>query len=310
MSISESNLIQTLTRKISSTLRVSMPATIENYDFKTQKASVQIDMQELYDNDTAIGYPVITNVPVIFPKSGGASVTMPVLRGDSCLILFMDRDITRWLLGASLAPPSSPRYHNLNDAVAIMGLSPLANQSPAKNNTDLLITYDDSSISLKPKGQIEITSANLLKVKSKDIAIECDNACIKAEGGITIESAKALNIKAENIVINCNNASIKASGAINTEVANFTQKGKLIIDGDIEVKGESLLNGNTNIKSNIEVSGTSSLKGNITCNGTIKGAAIKTNSGVDLADHKHSYKEAQSGSNPTLVTPSVTGGAT
>lgn len=310
MTITESNLIHTLTRKISGAIRVSMPGTIEEYDFKSQKASVKIDMQESYDGDTSVDYPVLTDVPVIFPKSGGASFTMPVERGDSCLVFFLDRDIGKWLLGASNAVPSSRRYHNLNDAVALMGLSPFTSPSAAENNTDVLLSYDGSNITLKPKGEIDIKCANLLKIKSKDISIECNNAYLRSEGDITIESAKALNIKAENINVNCNNASIKASGEINTETPNFKQKGNFVIDGDIEVKGSSVLQGNTSIKSNIEVSGNSFLKGNTSCSGTIKGAAIKTNSGKDLATHKHSYKEAQSGSNPTIVVPSVTGGAT
>lgn len=304
------DFIQQLTRKISGSIRVSMPATIEEYDFKTQKASVKIDMQELYDNDTAIDYPVLTNVPVIFPRSGGASLTMPVIRGDTCLVFFLDRDITSWLLGANGGIANSQRHHDLNDAVAIMGLSPFTAKSSAKSNTDVLLTYDGSEIVLKPKGEIDIHSAKSLNIKTEDIDIDCANAKIKASGDVAIEIAKAINIKAENVVINCTNANIKATGKIETETPSFTQKGKMVIDGDIEVKGTSVLRGNTNIESNIEVAGSSSLKGNTTCDGTISGSVVKTSSGIDLATHKHTYNEAQAGSQPTIVKPSITGGAT
>ena len=288
----KSENIKPLIRKISSDIRVAMPATIEEYDFKTQKASVKIDMQEAYGEDSLIDYPVLTNVPVIFPKSGGASLTMPVVRGDTCLVLFFDRDMTAWLLGAKSKKPNSPRHHDLNDAVIIMGLSPFTAKSAAKNNTDVLLTYHGSNIALKPNGEIDINSAEKLNIKSKDIAIDCANANIKASGDVSIEVAKSINIKAKDIVINCTNANIKATGKIETESPSFTQKGKMVIDGDIEVTG------------------TSSLKGNTTCDGTIQGGAVKTSSGVDLAKHKHSYNEAQNGSNPTIVTPSITGGAT
>ena len=259
---SNASLIQTLSRKISSNLRVAMPATIEEYDFTTQKASVQIDIKELFDNETSIDYPVISDVPVIFPRSGGASLTMPVKRGDNCLVMFLDRDLTAWALGASKKKPNSQRMHDLNDAVIVMGLNPLSTKSLATNNTDLLITYDGSSIVLKPNGAIDINSA------------------------------KALNIKAENVVINCTNANIKASGEINTEAPKFKQKGDFLIEG------------------NFEVSGSSALEGNVSCTSTIQGESIQTNSGIDLATHKHTYNEAQNGSNPTIVTPSITGGAT
>jgi phage gp45-like len=289
---SNASLIKNLTKKISNNIRVAMPATIEEYDFTTQKASVQIDIQELFDNETSIDYPVISDVPVMFPRSGGASFTMPVQRGDTCLVIFNDRDITKWLLGSSKEKPNSQRMHDLNDAVILMGLTPFSTKSLAQNNTDILLTYDGSDIALKPGGQIDINSANSLNIKSKDIAIECKNTTIKASGDIEIFAAKAITIKAENISINCTNAEIKASGEINTSAPTFKQKGKFIIDG------------------NLEVTGSSALAGNITCDSSIKGASVKTTGGVNLETHKHTYNEATNGSNPTVVIPSITGKAT
>ena len=283
--------MQRLKRGIARDLKVCLPATIEEYDFKTQKASVQIDLKEVLANDTSIDYPIITNVPVIFPSSGGASLTMPVKRGDNCIVFFLDRDISSWLIGLSKQAPSSARMHNLNDAVALMGLFPFSVESAAKNNTDLMLSYDDSEILMKPNGEIEILSAKSLKVKTEDIDIKCVNADIKSSGKIDINCADELNIKAENITINCTNANIKATGEINTEAINFTQKGKLIVDGDIEVTGKS------------------SLKGKTICESTIEGQTVKTSCGIDLKSHKHSYQEAQQGSQPTVVTPSITGGA-
>jgi len=323
--MSEAEIIKALTRKISSAIRVAMPATIEEYDFKTQKASVKIDMRELYEDGSSLDYPVLTNLPVIFPRSGGASITMPVLRGDSCVVFFADRDISNWLLGSSNQAPKTIRIHSLNDAVAIMGLSRFTKQSAAKNNTDLLIDYAGSEITLKPNGIIDLNAAKQLNIKTEEIAIECNGASIKASKSINVESAEQLNIKAKDVVINCTNANIKASGEIKTESPVFTQKGKMKIEGDIEITGSSLLKGAAKLESNIEVSGSSllkgraklesnidvagssALKGNVTCNATIKGATIKTSAGIDLARHKHSYKEAQAGSNPTIVIPSITG---
>lgn len=252
-----SEIIKSLGSKISSSLRVSMPGVIEEYDFKMQKASIKIDMHELYDDGSSIDYPVITDVPIIFPRSGGASITMPIKRGDSCLVLFLDRDISNWLLGS--LKPSSMRRHSLNDAVAIVGLSPFNKGSKAKNNTDMLISYEGTEITLKPGGKIDI------------------------------HSTKEINIKSENIVVNCTNANIKATGQINTETPSFIQKGKMKIEGDIEITG------------------TSTLKGNVKCDATIEGNVVKTSSGINLSSHKHRYQEAQNGSNPTIVTPSVTG---
>jgi hypothetical protein len=45
-----------------------------------------------YHDESYSDYPMISGVPVIFPRSGGASITMPVKVGDGCLIVFLDRD--------------------------------------------------------------------------------------------------------------------------------------------------------------------------------------------------------------------------
>jgi len=238
--MSQAELIKALQDKISSNIRVAMPGIIETYEFKTCKASIKIDMQELYRNDTCVDYPVISNVPVVFPRCGGAEILLPVKRGDSCLVIFMDRDIKTWLLGASKQPPKTRRQHHLNDAVAIMGLSPFNRPSKAQNATDLMISYSGSQVILKPNGIIEIESVKELNIKTENIVINCKNASVKA---------------AENTIVECQNANIKASGKINTEAPEFIQKGNLKIDGNIEVTGTSLIKGKLETKAGIENSG-------------------------------------------------------
>lgn len=327
MSKGQAEIIDGLMQKISSSIRVAMPASIESYDFKTQKADIKIDMQELYQNDTGLEYPVLSGVPVIFPRCGGASITMPISRGDTCLVVFLDRDSTSWLLGGKGLKPKSMRNHHLSDAVAIMGLSPFTSKSPAKNNTDMLISFDGSSITLKPKGIIEIHTAKEVNIKTESVVINCKTADIKAEEAIAVEcksasvkaqesiaiECKTANIKAsdslfaecqtltakvsESAQIECQNASIKATGAINTETPNFTQKGNMKIDGNVEVTGTSTLTGNVNSEATIKGS-------------TIEGGTVKTTSGKDLAMHTHGYTMPVAGSTPTAVTPNTPTSAT
>lgn len=279
--MSETEIMKALQERICSNLRVSMPGTIENYDFKNCKASIKIDMQELYSNDTSVDYPVISNVPVIFPRCGGAEITMPVKRGDTCLVIFMDRDINSWLLGASGKKPETRRTHHLNDAVAIMGLKPFSKPSSAENNTDLKISYEGSKIVLKPKGIVEIESTKEINIKTEGVIINCKNAVIKSDEKTFIECQNA-NIKAnENASIECQNANIKASSRINTQAPQFIHKGNLKIEGNIEITGPSLLKGKLETKAGIENSG-----GNIVSNG-------KT-----FETHTHNYDSVESVTSP------------
>jgi len=65
--------------------------------------------------------PVVANVPIWFPRGGGASITWPVAAGDGCLLVFSERSLDAWKAGGQ--NPADPRKHDLTDAVAFVGLS-------------------------------------------------------------------------------------------------------------------------------------------------------------------------------------------
>ncbi len=242
------NLLKKLINHTSNAIRVCMPAKIETYDFKTQQASVKIDMKELYDNGVSIDYPVVSGVPVVFMSSGGASITMPVNRGDSCLLIYADRDMSNWLLGGTGQKPDSTRMHNLSDAIAIMGLFPFASGPRAENNTDVLINYSGSKIMLKPNGVINIETTKDVNIKAvetvnitsknanintiEDTIINCKNLTVMSSELITLNSKNNNITTTEDVNINCRNASIISTDniTINSKNANMTTTEDLIIN--------------------------------------------------------------------------------
>jgi hypothetical protein len=141
-------------------IHTTMPGQIISYDFTTQKASVQPTINKVWTDETISQMPVLENVPVIFPESGGASITFPVVVGDTCLILVCERSITEWLLNGGIQSPNDPRKLDLTDAVAIMGLKPFnAVFPPRTNNTDLVINFAGSTITITNTGAIKIDTA-------------------------------------------------------------------------------------------------------------------------------------------------------
>ena len=268
--MSKAQIIQGIMEKLSRTIHVALPATIITYDYAHQKASVQIALKEYYSADNIIEYPIISNVPVMFLSSGGASFTMPVKKDDNCLLLFMDRDISSWSLGSKGEVPQSRRSHHLNDAVAIIGLNDIVTSSKAENNKDVLLTYSGSNIRLKPDGIVDIHSANEVNVKTKEVVINCTNAIINSEEKVDV-TCKSANLKAnadvkiecqnasltanKNINVECQNATIKASTKIDTETPNFTQKGNLKIEGNVDITGTTKIEQKLTTQNGIENSG-------------------------------------------------------
>lgn len=213
-------LLQRLKEDVSGELRVAMPGKVVSYNFQEQKAEIKIDMKELYSNDLELDYPIVSSVPVLFLNSGGASITAPVKPGDTCLLIFNDRDLTSWLLGARGERPETRRLHTINDAVAIMGLRSFTEVSPAQNNDDLLITYDGSEVVLKPNGNLDILTGSTVNIKTDKIVINCNNAEINAEEQIKVKCSQAF-VQAENeIDVTCKEANVTAELAVTTKCEN------------------------------------------------------------------------------------------
>jgi hypothetical protein len=210
-----------LEQKVSSELNCCMPAVIEKYDHKTQKASVLVDIQKVYRGD-AVKMPIIHNLPVMMLSSGGAYIHMPVNKGDTCLVLFCDKDITNWKGGVSNGKPNLERTHNFADGVVIVGLNRFTKPLPVKNNSDVVIEYANTTITIKKEGIVDIVSTKEVNIKTDKIFAECKNSEIKASETVSIE-CKSASVKAsENVSIDCKTASVKATDNVEVNCKNST----------------------------------------------------------------------------------------
>lgn len=108
-----------------------LPGIIESFDASTQTVSVQPAIKRIFrqvseeDEVTLVplDLPLCINVPVIFPRSGGWALTMPIAAGDECLIVFAERSIDLWHEQGGTKEPNGKRFHDLSDGVCIPGLS-------------------------------------------------------------------------------------------------------------------------------------------------------------------------------------------
>lgn len=145
-------------------VHTALPGQIVSYDHSAQKASIQPCLKKSYLDGTTQEMPILNNVPVIFPKSGGASLTFPVNGGDNCLLLFIERSTDLWKSVGGIVAPNDPRKFDLSDAVAIMGLMPFSENSLSENNEDVLLTYKNSSIRIKASGDVQIDTASKVAI--------------------------------------------------------------------------------------------------------------------------------------------------
>lgn len=138
-----------LAGSIMSALRVSMPGIVQSFDPDTVTAVVQPAIKG-YEPDSNGGnqsttLPLLVDVPVVFPRGGGCTLTFPVKAGDECLVVFADRCIDFWWQNGGVQEPVDDRVHDLSDAFCIVGPQSQAQKISGISTGAAQLRSDDGS---------------------------------------------------------------------------------------------------------------------------------------------------------------------
>lgn len=156
--------------------RCATPAFLVNDLSASQTVTVQIAIQERVRTATAQQWwdiPPITNVPIVTPRGGGYSITLPLKKGDQGLLVFCDTCFDNWWVnGQSNAPPAQNtgqvsgsqrqfevRRHHVHDCGFLPGMWSQNNLLTNYSTTSLQIRSDDGAtvIDVSENG-VEITA--------------------------------------------------------------------------------------------------------------------------------------------------------
>jgi hypothetical protein len=105
--------------------------------------------------------PVITDVPVVFPGAGDYSVTFPIAKGDTVLLIFAEGSLDQWLTKGGEVDPQDDRRFSLTDAIAI----PSLRHGPISGSAASKIEFTSSEIKAGGSQQLA-TKADLDALKS------------------------------------------------------------------------------------------------------------------------------------------------
>ena len=134
------NLIETIRavvrRELAVTHAAGLPGVVVSYDASEQRAVVRpvVRFRYMDEDGTQQTYQpaAIPGVPVLWPTSSGASLTMPLAVGDPVWIEFAQRSIADWLsTGEGDVEPRDPRRFDYNDAVCYPAGRPFADPLPS-----------------------------------------------------------------------------------------------------------------------------------------------------------------------------------
>lgn len=188
-------------------VHTSLPAKIVTFDSITQLATVQplikrgfITRESETENVKYEDLPPLINIPVAFPRGGGASLTFPIVDGDECLLIFNERANDTWYQSGESSVPNARRMHSYSDAVAMVGLSSKPNVIPNFDNTNVQLKIDDSTavITLKKDSTLDIKADTKVTVTAPDAEFSGNvriNGNLEVVGSTTLSSTVTSNGK-------------------------------------------------------------------------------------------------------------------
>lgn len=299
-----------------------MPGIIVSFDAEKQTAEVQPAIKRVFilkdgnkDILTPTDLPKLINVPVVFPRGGGFSLTFPIAVGDECLIKFQERDIDNWQQKGDIQPPHSFRQHSLSDAICFVGIA-----SEPKKITD----FDDTNVVLRDEAgttRVRITPTEKVQIDAvEDVEITAKKLIVDASVKVEVE-APAMSFTIDNqIDITCpltlwdgdiyqtgyfshlgdyglignyiqiGNKSVTGATTLAGPVAMTPGSGEAVeIEGDIEQVGDFTHEGDTDITGDVVHEGDLAVEGDIDVDSgdiTVTSGDVDAD-GVTMKTHVH-----------------------
>ncbi|HIE8707451.1 TPA: Gp138 family membrane-puncturing spike protein [Klebsiella pneumoniae] len=215
-----------LAQAIMSAMRVSMPGIIQSFDPDAVTAVVQPAIKGAEQDESgaelSVNLPLLVDVPVIFPRGGGCTLTFPVKAGDECLVIFADRCIDFWWQSGGIQEPVDERMHDLSDAFCIVGPQSQAKKIGGISTTSAQLRTDDGS------AFIEVAAGHDVTVKTSG------KLTASADGGTEITSPEI--ILNGNVTINGN-----LSQGMGESGGSATMHGPVTVTNDVTAGGKSLM---------------------------------------------------------------------
>lgn len=207
-------------------LRVALPGIVQLFNPDTVTAVIQpaIRYIERDNNGEKVtqDYPLLVDVPVIFPRGGGCTLTFPIKAGDECLVIFADRCIDFWWQSGGVQEPVDDRMHDLSDAFCIVGPQSQANKVSGISSAGAQLRTDDGAAFIEVAAGYNIT----VKTPGKLVAT--------AQGGTEITSPNI--ILNGNVTINGN-----LSQGMGEDGGTATMQGPITVTNDVTAGGKSLM---------------------------------------------------------------------
>lgn len=175
-----------------SSVWTAMPGVVQSVDLDAMTCEVQPAIQGTIvdeNGDTKnVDYPLLTDVPIVFPSAGGFIITFPIKSGDEVLVVFASRCIDAWWQSGGVKNQAMEiRMHDLSDGFAIPGPRSQPKTVDSISSTGLQIRNDagTSYVEIAADGKIKLVSPGEIDITAPAISV---TGAVVVSGSLTAGS--------------------------------------------------------------------------------------------------------------------------
>jgi hypothetical protein len=167
-------------------IRVSLECVVVSFDSVKQTVVVQPTITERTRTNGVIKpvqLPQLTDVPILMPRAGGFTMTMPITAGDECLVVFADTCIDAWWQSGGVNNNQvEQRRHSLSDGIAIFGPWSQPNVLASYSTSSVQLRSDDGTVILDVAADAITVTAPTVTVNAPTINVAGSTA-VNITGG-------------------------------------------------------------------------------------------------------------------------------
>ena len=145
--------IENLVQEAIEEVHTAMPGLIESVDYENGTADVRPVLKKHLRSGEVIEYPLITEVPIVFPQGAGQDsfIVFPVRKGDGCLLIVSENALDCWQFGMET---EMDLPFDLSNAVCIPGLFSRmpSGLKEASENGSVIVKAGSTVLTVSPDG--------------------------------------------------------------------------------------------------------------------------------------------------------------
>lgn len=147
---SQNTVYDMLANQINIQMHNAIPCIVQKYDAEQNtvdcKPAIRERMAGADGQVSYVEFPLLINVPVVFPSTANSHIIFPIEKNDECLVIFSDLSIDNFWLKGSVQNPIENRRHDLSDGIAIPCNLSLPKKVP--NGNYLEVQYRNTKIQM------------------------------------------------------------------------------------------------------------------------------------------------------------------